>query len=285
MVYVLDKRKKPLMPCSEKRARLLLERGRAVVHKLAPFTIRLRDRLVEDSVLQPLDLKLDPGSKVTGGAVVRDCKETIGCYECSHRTDIKANLDARRSQRSSRRNRKTRYRKPRGSSWDWRSIPECPNRNNVACSLGDPGRLGLVIAPLRAFSPKSRDCRRRASSSPGFSSGVYDPLRPAFGARSSFCSHRPSSFHREPGHHARFRHLAHDQHDVPEAVLVLAWNFKSSSILPLARISCTPDFSRLARAPGDDRHLRGRLFNRRRPGPGNRKYPAGPIPGRPPSEG
>ncbi|SEQ45981.1 RRXRR protein [Ectothiorhodospira magna] len=29
-VLVLDKRKKPLMPCSEKRARLLLERGRAV---------------------------------------------------------------------------------------------------------------------------------------------------------------------------------------------------------------------------------------------------------------
>ena len=28
-VYVLDKRGKPLMPCTEKRARLLLERGRA----------------------------------------------------------------------------------------------------------------------------------------------------------------------------------------------------------------------------------------------------------------
>ena len=28
-VFVLDRRKKPLMPCSEKRARLLLERGRA----------------------------------------------------------------------------------------------------------------------------------------------------------------------------------------------------------------------------------------------------------------
>ncbi|HUW65423.1 MAG TPA: RNA-guided endonuclease IscB [Spirochaetia bacterium] len=113
MVYVLDKRKKPLMPCSEKRARLLLEHGRAVVHKMAPFTIRLKDRLVEDSVLQPLDMKLDPGSKVTGGAVVRDGKVTIGCYECRHRTDIKGNLDARREQRRSRRNRKTRYREPR----------------------------------------------------------------------------------------------------------------------------------------------------------------------------
>jgi RRXRR protein len=31
MVFVLDKRKRPLMPCTEKRARLLLARGRAAV--------------------------------------------------------------------------------------------------------------------------------------------------------------------------------------------------------------------------------------------------------------
>ena len=41
MVFVLDRHQKPLMPCSEKRARLLLERGRAVVHRQFPFTIRL----------------------------------------------------------------------------------------------------------------------------------------------------------------------------------------------------------------------------------------------------
>jgi 5-methylcytosine-specific restriction endonuclease McrA len=71
-VFVLDKKKKPLMPCSEKRARLLLERGRARVHRLVPFTIRLVDRSVEDSVLQPVRLKLDPGSKTTGIALVRE---------------------------------------------------------------------------------------------------------------------------------------------------------------------------------------------------------------------
>jgi hypothetical protein len=65
MVYVLDKRKKPLMPCSHKRARQFLERGRARVHKRFPFTIRLVDRLQQDSVLQPLTLKIDPGSKTT----------------------------------------------------------------------------------------------------------------------------------------------------------------------------------------------------------------------------
>jgi hypothetical protein len=74
-VFVLDRRKKPLMPCSEKCARLLLERGRARVHRLVPFTIRLVDRSVEDSVLQPVRLKLDPGSKTTGIALVRESKE------------------------------------------------------------------------------------------------------------------------------------------------------------------------------------------------------------------
>lgn len=75
-VFVLDKHKKPLMPCSEKRARLLLERNRARVHRIVPFTIRLVDRLKADSVLQPIRLKLDPGSKVTGIALVRE-KETV----------------------------------------------------------------------------------------------------------------------------------------------------------------------------------------------------------------
>src|SRR5690349_4213126 len=70
-VFVMDKRHQPLMPCSEKRARLLLERGRAVVHRRVPFTIRLKDRRVEDSVLQPVVLKLDPGAKTTGLAVAR----------------------------------------------------------------------------------------------------------------------------------------------------------------------------------------------------------------------
>jgi len=37
--------KKPLDPCNEKRARQLLERGRARVHKLKPFTIHIVDRL------------------------------------------------------------------------------------------------------------------------------------------------------------------------------------------------------------------------------------------------
>ena len=79
-VCVLDKRKKPLMPCSEKRARLLLERGRARVHKMFPFTIRLVDRTVEESVLQPIRLKVDPGSTTTGGCL--RSRPSCTCSSC-----------------------------------------------------------------------------------------------------------------------------------------------------------------------------------------------------------
>ena len=77
-VFVLDRRKKPLMPCSERRARLLLTRGRARVHRVVPLTIRLVDRCQEDSILQPLRLKMDPGSKETGLALVREPDTVAG---------------------------------------------------------------------------------------------------------------------------------------------------------------------------------------------------------------
>ena len=117
MVFVLDRNKKPLMPCTEKRARQLLERNRAVVHKIYPFTIRLKDRTLAASQTQPLRLKIDPGSKTTGLAVLRednpDQSIAILLGNLHHKPGIKDSLDKRRVLRRSRRNRKTRYRKPR----------------------------------------------------------------------------------------------------------------------------------------------------------------------------
>jgi hypothetical protein len=43
-VRVVDSRKKPLRPCGERRARLLLERRPAVIDDRGPLTIRLNDR-------------------------------------------------------------------------------------------------------------------------------------------------------------------------------------------------------------------------------------------------
>jgi len=90
-----------------------MERGRAVVHRMEPFTIRLKDRMLAQSETEPLRLKLDPGSKTTGMAVMSDAGRVIFLGELNHKKGIKMALESRRSLRRGRRNRKTRYRKPR----------------------------------------------------------------------------------------------------------------------------------------------------------------------------
>ncbi|MCO5763523.1 MAG: RNA-guided endonuclease IscB [Chromatiaceae bacterium] len=126
MVYVLDKHRRPLMPCTEKRARLLLERKRARIHRMVPFVIRLTDRTPADCELQPIRLKLDPGSKITGIAVVREATDgthVLNLMELQHRGPaISKALKQRAGFRRNRRSRKLRYRasrflnrtKPRG---------------------------------------------------------------------------------------------------------------------------------------------------------------------------
>ena len=114
------------MPCSEKRARLLLERGRARIHRMMPFTIRLVDRLSEDSKVQPIELKIDPGSKFTGIALVRKEEKSkriyvLGLIELAHRgSHIKKQLEQRKAHKCFRRSR-LRYRPVR---FDNRAKPE-----------------------------------------------------------------------------------------------------------------------------------------------------------------
>jgi 5-methylcytosine-specific restriction endonuclease McrA len=104
-VFVLDQRKRPLMPCSERRARLLLSRKRAIVHRLWPFTIRLKDRSREASQVQPIALKLDPGSKTTGMALVR--------AEQTQEGEVHRALQRRAGYRHRRRSANLRHRPPR----------------------------------------------------------------------------------------------------------------------------------------------------------------------------
>jgi 5-methylcytosine-specific restriction endonuclease McrA len=113
-VPVLDTTKIPLAPTTPRRARLLLKSGKAAVFKRYPFTIILK-REIENPMVPDLKVKIDPGSKTTGVAVVnQQTGEVIFAAEIHHRGPaIKASLDARRSLRRGRRQRKTRYRKPR----------------------------------------------------------------------------------------------------------------------------------------------------------------------------
>ncbi|AOY79081.1 RNA-guided endonuclease IscB [Moorena producens JHB] len=114
-VFVLDQNKKPLDLCHPARARELLKKRRAKVFKRYPFTIIMQDRSVDNSVTHPHRLKIDPGSKTTGIAVIQEQTGRVtSALEINHRgQSIKNSLESRRALRRGRRNRKTRYRKPR----------------------------------------------------------------------------------------------------------------------------------------------------------------------------
>jgi len=104
------------MPCTPARARMLLRGRKAAVLRRYPFTIILKARTEGD--LQPIELKADPGSKVTGVALVADYakrgKTVVWAMDLQHRGQaIKDALDSRRGIRRGRRNRKTRYRASR----------------------------------------------------------------------------------------------------------------------------------------------------------------------------
>lgn len=114
-VFVLDQNRQPLDPCHPARARELLKSGRASVLRRYPFTIILSDRTVEESETHPYRLKIDPGSKTTGFAVVNEVTgRVVFAAELTHRgQQIREYLLSRRALRRGRRNRHTRYRPKR----------------------------------------------------------------------------------------------------------------------------------------------------------------------------
>lgn len=105
--FVLDKNKKPLMPCHPARARELLRKGKARVFKLYPFTIILTER--ETGAVQNVAFKIDPGSKQTGIVLAADFKRgkrVLWAAVLEHRgQQIKNALESRRAIRRSRRTR------------------------------------------------------------------------------------------------------------------------------------------------------------------------------------
>jgi hypothetical protein len=109
MVYVLSKDKKPLMPCENVVARLLLKDGKAKVVRKTPFTIKLTYETT--TYTQPLTLGMDTGSGKLSVAVSTEPDDEDGARrilyisEVEVRNDIKDKMKERRDYRRSRRNR------------------------------------------------------------------------------------------------------------------------------------------------------------------------------------
>ena len=111
MVYVLDIDGQPLMPTlRHRKVRKLLNSHLAKVVKRCPFTIQLLYQSTKET--QPVSLGVDAGSKHIGLAATTEQK-VVYQEELIPRNDVVKLLSARRALRSSRRSRKTRYRKAR----------------------------------------------------------------------------------------------------------------------------------------------------------------------------
>jgi N6-L-threonylcarbamoyladenine synthase len=135
-VFVLNMRGKPLMPCSPARARKLLRARKATPAGYDPFTIQLTCATGE--TIQPVRLGADAGYKHVGLSATTE-RDELFASEVSLRDDLTDLLSTRRELRSSRRNRKTRYRAPRfdnrvrGKRKGWLA-PSVENRINAHIS-------------------------------------------------------------------------------------------------------------------------------------------------------
>src|ERR1700693_2121644 len=110
MIYVLNRNSKPLMPCSARKARLLLSQNKARVVHRTPFTIQLL--YGSTGYKQAVTGGLDAGSVVVGCGATANGK-VIYQSEVTIRNDISGKLKDRKSYRRTRRGRKTRYRQAR----------------------------------------------------------------------------------------------------------------------------------------------------------------------------
>lgn len=95
------------MPCSQRKARLLLKEGKAKIISYKPFTIQLN--IVTGETTQEIHLGIDTGAKHIGIAVTSNDK-VLAKGEIELRDDIHKNMQTRSELRRVRRSRNLRYR-------------------------------------------------------------------------------------------------------------------------------------------------------------------------------
>jgi 5-methylcytosine-specific restriction endonuclease McrA len=111
-VFVIDAQKRPLTPIHPGFARRLLKQKQAALYRKFPFTLILKESR-PDLITPNLKIKIDPGSRVTGFAILNGA-QVVWAAELTHRGQaIKDALLSRRQLRRGRRNRHTRYRQLR----------------------------------------------------------------------------------------------------------------------------------------------------------------------------
>lgn len=140
------------MPCTNKKARILLKENKAKIVSYNPFTIQLKCATGE--AVQPVTVGVDTGAQHIGIAVVSGDK-VLADGEIHLRDDISDNIKARAILRCARRSRKTRYRecrllnRKREDGWLPPSVQSKLNATffwiDKFCSLVPNPKLGIEV--------------------------------------------------------------------------------------------------------------------------------------------
>ena len=128
-VLVIGMNGRGLMPCTPRKARILLKEKKARVVRRTPFTIRLLYKT--GCATQPITLGVDTGSQHIGVAVVSD--DTVlskSEYELRSTMEKRKLMETRKQYRRGRRYRKTRYRHPKFRFHTKRTYVEKPIKRN-----------------------------------------------------------------------------------------------------------------------------------------------------------
>jgi len=146
-VYVKNHDGAALMPCTEAKARKLLEAGKAKIVDYRPFTIQLSWQC--EGHVQEVTCGIDKGSSVTGLACVSNGAVLLAA-EIHHRRDVKEKMDDRRDRRKSRRARRwyrpARFRNRASSKRSGRLPPSI--KTNVEEVIRVVGQIPLPISSI-----------------------------------------------------------------------------------------------------------------------------------------
>ena len=161
-VAVIDTQKNPLAPCHPAVARRLLKNGQASVWRTYPFTIILKKTVPSDEIVtERHTLSWDPGSKVSGLAIVSDSGEIVYAAEVHHRGGkqkggISWALTTRAGYRRGRRTRNLRHRSARWANrkrkvpvltengWEYKKARD-PEGVDTSKSQNDVNRVSLAM--------------------------------------------------------------------------------------------------------------------------------------------
>ena len=147
-VFVINMHGEPLMPCSPRKARLLLKAGKAKVVQREPFTIQLL--YGSTGYKQDITIGVDTGHSEVGVSVTTSSKEIFSSV-FQMRNDVSKKIEACKMYRRNRRNR-LRYRKPRFNN---RSASTKKGRLNPSVDW-KVGAHKRIISFYESRLPKSR---------------------------------------------------------------------------------------------------------------------------------